>query len=104
MDLFVVCLEYREPSSKVKRFRRVYIRHLENTITGINNSLHDFNVENEQHFMEIKTLKVNFSNKIQHKKLLDDQILALSETEESEKELDEIITRDIREIIAGHVL
>ena len=54
--------------------------------------------------METKTLKVNFSNKIQHKKLLDDQILALLETEESEKELDEIITRDIREIIAGHVL
>ena len=100
MDLFVVCLEYREPSSKVKRFRRVYIRHLENTITDINNSLH----EKEQHFMEIKTLKVNFSNKIEHKKLLDDQILALLETEESDKELDEIITRDIREIIAGHVL
>ena len=44
--------------------------------------------------MEIRTLKATFSNKIEQIKLLDNHILNLLKTEESENELDEIVTRD----------
>ena len=56
--------------------------------------IQDFDFGNEQHIVEIKTLKATFLNKIQQIKLLDNHILSLLKTEESEKELDEIVTRD----------
>ena len=51
--------------TKLRGSRRVYIRHSENTVTNINNLIQDFNFGNEQHIVEIKTLKATFSNKIE---------------------------------------
>ena len=50
--------------AKLRGSRRVYIRHSENTVTNINNLIQDFDFGNEQHIVEIKTLKATFSNKI----------------------------------------
>ena len=60
----------------------------------MNNMIQYFDFGNEQHIVEIKTLKVTFSNKIEQIKLLDNHILNLLKTQESENELDEIVTRD----------
>ena len=44
--------------AKLRVSRRVYIRHLENTVTDINNlMIQDFDFGNEQHIVEIKILK-----------------------------------------------
>ena len=48
--------------------------------------------------MEIKTLKTTFSNKIEQIKRLDNHILSLLKTEKSENELDEIVTKDDKNI------
>ena len=80
--------------AKLKGSRRVYIRHLENTVTDISNLIQDFDFGNEQHIVEIKTLKATFSNKIEQIKRLDNHILSLLKTEKSENELDEIVTKD----------
>ena len=80
--------------AKLRGSRRVYIRHLENTVTAINKLIHDFDFGNEQHIVEIKTLKATPSNKIEQIKLLNNQILSLLKTQESENELDQIVTKD----------
>ena len=79
---------------KLRGSRKVYIRHLENTVTDINNLIRDFDFGNEQHIVKIKTLKATFSNKIEPIKLLDNHILSLLKIEESENEVDEIVTKD----------
>ena len=56
--------------------------------------IQDFDFRNEQHTVKIKTLKATFSNKIEQIKLLDNHILSLLKTGESENELGEIITKD----------
>ena len=56
--------------------------------------IQDFDFGNEQHTVKIKTLKATFSNKIEQIKLLDNHILSLLKTGESENELGEIITKD----------
>ena len=75
--------------AKLRGLRRVYICHLENMVTDINNVIQDFDFRNEQHPVEIKT---TFSSKIEQIKLLDNNILSLLKTEESENEFDEIVT------------
>ena len=80
--------------AKLGGSRRVFIRHLENTVTGNNNLIQDFDFGNEQYTVKIKTLKATFSNKIEQIKLLDNHILSLLKTEESENELGEIVTKD----------
>ena len=60
----------------------------------INKLIQDFDFGNEQHIVEIKTLKATFLNKIEQIKLLDNHSLSLLQTEESENELNEIVTRD----------
>ena len=60
----------------------------------INKLIQDFDFGNEQRIVEIMTLKATFSNKTEEIKLLDNHILSLLKTEESENELDEIVTRD----------
>ena len=60
----------------------------------MNNMIQYFDFGDEQHTVEIRTLKATFSNKIEQIKLLDNHILNLLKTEESENELDEIVTRD----------
>ena len=67
---------------------------MENTVTNINDLIQNFEFGNEQHIVEIKTLKTNFSNKTEQIKLLGNHILSLLKTEESENELDEIVTND----------
>ena len=47
--------------TKLRGSLRVYIRHL---VKDINNLIQDFDFGNEQHIVEIKTLKATFSNKI----------------------------------------
>ena len=79
--------------AKLRGSRWVYIRPLENTVTDINNLIQDFDFGNEQHIVEIKTLEATFSNKIEQIKLLDNHILSLLKTKESENELDEIVTK-----------
>ena len=56
--------------------------------------IQDFDFGNELHIVEIKTLKATFLNKIEQIKLLDNHILSLLQTEESENKLNEIVTRD----------
>ena len=63
-------------------------------VTGINNLIQNFDFGNEQHIVEIKTLKATFSNKIEQIKLLDNHIVSLLKTEESENKFVEIVTRD----------
>ena len=75
--------------AKLRGLRRVYICHLENMVTDINNLIQDFDFQNEQHLVEIKTA---FSSKIEQIKLLDNNILSLLKTEESENEFDEIVS------------
>ena len=60
----------------------------------MNNMIQYFDFGNGQHIVEIKTLKATYSNKIEQIKLLNNHILNLLKTEESENELDEIVTRD----------
>ena len=79
--------------AKLRGLRRVYICHLENMVTDINNLIQDFDFRNEQHLVEIKT---TFSCKIEPIKLLDNNILSLLKTEESENEFDEIVTRYVK--------
>ena len=67
---------------------------MENKVTDINDLIQNFEFGNEQHIVEIKTLKTNFSNKTEQTKLLGNHILSLLKTEESENELDEIVTND----------
>lgn len=52
--------------------------------------IQDFDSENEQCLVGIRTLKVTFSNKIEQLKLLDNQILSLLKAEKSENEFDEL--------------
>ena len=52
--------------------------------------IQDFDSENEQYLVGIRTLKVTFSNKIEQLKLLDNQILSLLKAEKSENEFDEL--------------
>ena len=80
--------------AKLRVSRRVYIRHLENRVTDINNLIHDFDFGNEEHVVEIKTLKATFSNKTEQIKLLDNHTLTLFKTEESENELDKTVIKD----------
>ena len=69
--------------AKWRGSRRFYIRHLENTVMGINNLIQDFDFGNEQHIVEIKTLKATFSSKIEQVKPLDNHSLSLFKTEGS---------------------
>ena len=62
---------------KLRGSRRVYIRHLGNKVTGINNLIQDFDFGNGQHIVGIETLKATFSNMIEQIKLLDNHILSL---------------------------
>ena len=80
--------------AKLRVSRRVYIRHLENRVTDINNLIHDFDFGNEEHTVEIKTLKATFSKKTEQIKLLDNHTLPLFKTEESENELDKTVIKD----------
>ena len=50
---------------------------------GINNLIQDFDFGNEQHIVEIKTLKATFSSKIEQVKPLDNHSLSLFKTEGS---------------------
>ena len=52
--------------------------------------IQNFDSENEQCLVGIRTLKVTFSNKIEQLKLLDNQILSLLKAEKSENEFDEL--------------
>ena len=80
--------------AKLRVSRRVYIRHLENRVTDINNLIHDFDFGNEEHTVEIKTLKATFSKKTEQIKLLDNHTLPLFKTEEFENELDKTVIKD----------
>ena len=60
----------------------------------INKLIQDFDFGNEQRIVEIMTLKATFSNKTEEIKLVDNHILSLLKTEESENELDGTGTRD----------
>ena len=80
--------------AKLRVSRKVYIRHLENTVMDINYLIHDFDFGNEEHIVEIKTLKATFSNKTEQIKLLDNHTLPLFKTEESENELDKTVIKD----------
>ena len=56
----------------------------------INNLIQIFDFGNEQHKVEIKTLKATSLNKIGHIKLLNNHILPLLKIEESENKLDDV--------------
>ena len=59
---------------------------------GINDLIQDFDFGNEQHIMEIKTLRVTSSNNIKHK-IIEKHILSLLKIEQSENKLDGVPTK-----------
>ena len=84
--------------ARLRGSRRVYLRHLESSIKDIINLIETFDYENEQNLIELNSLKNSFLTKIQQIKTFDDGYLKLLKPEEFEIELNEIITRDDKNI------
>ena len=84
--------------ARVRGSRRVYLRHLENSIKDIINLIATFDYENEQNLIELNSLKNRFLTKTQQIKTFDDEYLKLLKPEEFEIELSEIVTRDDKNI------
>ena len=84
--------------ARVRGSRRVYLRHLENSIKGIINLIATFDYENEQNLIELNSLKNRFLTKTQQIKTFDDEYLKLLNPEEFEIELSEIVPRDDKHI------
>ena len=84
--------------ARLRGSRRVYLRHLESSVKDIINLIETFDYENEQNLIELNSLKNNFLTKTQQIKTFDDEYLKLLKPEEFEIELNEIITRDDKNI------
>ena len=74
--------------------RQVYIRHVSNAERGILDILQNFEPENEESVIALESLRDGLTEKLAKIKAIDDSILALLDQKESEKELDDIISRD----------
>ena len=74
--------------------RQVYIRHVSNAEREILDILQNFEPKNEESVTILELLRGGVTDKLVKIKAIDYSILALLDQKESEKELDNIITRD----------
>ena len=74
--------------------RLVYIRHTSNAEREILDTLQNFEPGNEESVTVLGSLRAWLTDKLVKIKAIDDSILASFDKKESEKELDDIITRD----------
>ena len=72
---------------------QVYIRHISSAERKILDILQSFEPENEESVTVLESLIGGLADKLVKIKAIDDSILPLLDQKESEKELDEIITR-----------
>ena len=83
-----------EALGRHRETHQFYIRHVSNAECEILDILQNFELENEESVTVLESLRDGFTNKLVKIKAIDDSILALLDWKESEKELDDIITRD----------
>ena len=74
--------------------RQVYIRHVSNVEREILDILQNFEPKNEESVTILELFRAGVTDKLVKIKAIDYSILALLDQKESEKELDNIITRD----------
>ena len=83
-----------EALSRHRGTRHAYIRHVSNAERKILDILQNFEPQNEESVTVLESLRDGLTDKLVKIKAIDDSILALLDQKESEKELDDIITRD----------
>ena len=75
--------------------RKVYLRHIENSSKEVNVVLETFLLDsNFDTIIRLNTLKTSILNQIDKIKGLDEQLLLQLNKKDSEKELDQILTRE----------
>ena len=74
--------------------RQVYIRHVSNAEREILDILQNFEPENEELVIVEESLRDGLTDKLVKIIAIDNSIIALLDRKESEKELDDIISRD----------
>ena len=79
---------------RLRGTQQVYVRHITNSEREILALLTNFDIENEDLVVKLTAIKNRIKEKHEKIKDLDEKILLLLEQDESEAELDSIITRD----------
>ena len=80
--------------ARLRGIRNVYLRHNKNSEREIVDLLNNFNIEDEEKFIKLTSLKTNFSKKIQEIKRIDSEILQFLKPEDLDKELDQKLNRE----------
>ena len=84
-----------EVLAKPRGTRKVYLRHTENSSKEVNDILETFLPDsNFDTIIRLNALKTSILNKIDKIKGLDEQLLLQLNEKDSEKELDQILTRE----------
>ena len=83
-----------EAPGRYRGTRQIYIRHVSNAEREILDILQNFEPENEESVIVLESLRDGLTEKLAKIKAIDDSILALIYQKESEKELDDMISRD----------
>ena len=78
----------------VPHYSHVHMSHVSNAEHKILDILQNFEPENEESVIVLESLRDGLTEKLAKIKAIDDSILALHDQKESEKELDNIISRD----------
>ena len=84
-----------EVLGKIRGTRKIYLRHIENSSNEVNDIVETFVPDNNiDTFICLNTLRTSILNKIDKIKGLDEQLLSQLSEKDSEKELDQILTRE----------
>ena len=87
--------------SRFRGTRKVYLRDTENSLKEVNDILETFLPDgNFDTIISLNTLKTSILNKIDKIKGLDEQLLSQLNEKNSEKELDQILTREDKYLLA----